>query len=74
MDLDLIFVIALLVGVFALPLIVSALSDKRWPVNGVVMLVIAGVAIAYTVQEDASRYTVENADTIVVEVLGRYIN
>jgi len=74
MDLDLIFVAGLLVGAFAIPSLVSAFADRRLPVQAVVMFIVAGVAIAYTIQEDAARYTVDNTDDVVVEVLGRYIN
>ncbi len=74
MDLDLIFVAGLLIGAFAIPSLVAAFADRRLPVQGVMMLIVAGVVIAYTIQEDSERYTFANTDDVVVEVLGRYLN
>ena len=70
MDSDLIFVVGLVLGAFAIPSFVSAYADKRWPW----MALAAGGAIYHVKGEDPDRYTVAAVDNIVVEVLGRYIN
>ena len=74
MDSDLIFVVGLLLGAFAIPSFVSAYADKRWPWMALVMALAAGGAIYHVKGEDPDRYTVAAVDNIVVEVLGRYIN
>ena len=74
MDLDLIFVGALLLGAFAIPAFVSAYSDRRWPIISVLMLAAAGYGLWFTNQQEPDRYTVAAVDDIVVEVLGRYLN
>ena len=74
MDLDLIFVAGLLVAAFSIPAFVSAFADRRWPAGALVMAVVGGLAVAYTIQEDGDRYTFANTDDVVVEVLGRFLN
>lgn len=74
MDLDLIFVGGLLLALFSIPALVSALSDRRWPTFALVLAVAGGLGIAYAMQEDQSRYTIANIDDVVVEVLGRILN
>ncbi|MCK0095934.1 hypothetical protein MWU60_10180 [Yoonia sp. F2084L] len=73
MDFDLIFVTGIALAAFALPSLVSAYSDRRWPKAAVVMLVIGGGAIAYAVQENSGAYSLATVPDMIVTVIGRYL-
>ncbi len=74
MDFDLIFVIGVLLIAFSIPSVVSAYADRRWPKQAVLMIVIAGVAIGYAMQENPDIYSVATIDDTILTVLGRYLN
>lgn len=74
MDFDLIFVIGVALVAFSIPAFVSAYSDRRWPKTAAVMLLVAGGAIAYAMQENPDVYSLATIDETIVTVLGRYLN
>ncbi len=74
MDIDLIFVVGVVVAAFAIPSLVSAFSDRRWPKQAALMLLIGGGAIAYAMQENPGVYGLSTIDDVVVDVVGRYLN
>lgn len=74
MDLDLIFVIGAALAAFSIPSLVNAYADRRLPKQAALMLIIAGVAMAYAIQENPDTYTLATIDDTVVNVLGRYFN
>ncbi len=74
MDLDLLFVTAIALVALAIPSAVAAYVDRRWPKNAIFMLVIAGVSIAYAMQENPDAYSLATIDDTVLTVLGRYLN
>jgi len=74
MDFDLIFVIGVVLVAFSIPAFVSAYSDRRLPKTAVVMLIVAGAAIAYAMQENPDVYSIATIDETIVNVLGRYLN
>lgn len=73
MGFDLIFVIGIALISFALPSLVSAYSDRRWPKAAGVMLVIGGGAIAYAAQENPDVYSIATVPNMIVTVIGRYL-
>lgn len=74
MDFDLIFVIGVTLAAFSIPSFVSAYADRRWPKQAVLMLLIAGGAIAYANQENPDVYSLATVDDTILLVLGRYLN
>ncbi|MDP5085940.1 MAG: hypothetical protein NWQ23_11010 [Yoonia sp.] len=74
MDFDLIFVIGVALAAFAVPSLVSAYADRRWPKQAALMLIIGGGAVAYAMQENPGVYSVATIDEVIVGVLGRYVN
>lgn len=74
MDFDLIFVIGVALIAFAIPSLVSAYSDRRWPKIAAVMLLVGGGAIAYAAQENPGAYSFETLDDVIVSVIGSLLN
>ena len=74
MDFDLIFVVGVVIAAFAIPSLVSAYADRRWPRQAVFMVLLGGLAIAYAMQENPGVYAVDTFDDVIVDVLGRYLN
>lgn len=74
MDIDLIFVVGVAVAAFAIPSVVSAYSDRRWPKQAALMLLIGGGAIAYAMQQNPGVYSLGTIDDAILLVLGRYLN
>ncbi len=74
MDLDLIFVIGVVLVAFAIPSLVSAFSDRRWPRLAVLMAVVGGGAVAYAMQENPGAYSFATLDDVVVSVVGGFVN
>lgn len=74
MDVDLIFVVGLVLAAFAIPSLVSAYSDRRWPKQAALMLLIAGGAVAFAMRENPDTYSVATIDDTILLVLGRYLN
>ncbi|KJZ19099.1 hypothetical protein [Loktanella sp. S4079] len=73
MDYDLIFVLGVLCCAFAIPALISAFSDRRFPRVAVLLVVLGGVSIAYAAQENPGVYGVGVIDEIFVDVIGRYL-
>ena len=74
MDFDLIFVVGVALIAFAIPSLVSAFSDRRWPKVAALMVLIGGMAIAYASQENPGAYSFETLDDVIVRVIGSFVN
>ncbi len=74
MDLDLIFVIGLIIAAFSIPALVNAFSDRRWPRGSAVALVVGVAAVIYVARQEPDLYTVDRVDDVFVSVVARYIN
>ncbi len=74
MDFDLIFVAGLIAAAFSVPTIIAALTDKRKPRLGLLLLVAGLGGAAYAVYTDPETYTVEAIPDVFVRVVGTYIN
>jgi uncharacterized membrane protein len=74
MDLELVFVIGLIVAAFSIPALVNAFSDRRWP-RGSALALIAGVGAAgFVVRQEPDLFTLDRVDDVFVSVVARYIN
>ncbi|MEL6960013.1 MAG: hypothetical protein AAGL89_13785 [Pseudomonadota bacterium] len=74
MDPDLMFVIGLVVGVFAIPSVMGAIADGRVPRAASIAVVVGGSLIALAINEKPSGYSLGDIPDIFVSVVGRYIN
>ncbi len=74
MNFDLIFVIGVTLLAFSIPSMVSAYSDRRWPRNAALMIIIGIVAIGYAAQENPGAYSLDTLDDVIVSVIGSFVN
>lgn len=74
MDIDLIFVVGIVIGAFSIPALVSAFADRRVPRAAAVFIIISGVMITYAAQMRPEPYALEKLDEVFVSVVARYIN
>jgi uncharacterized membrane protein len=71
MDTDLFFVVGVIIAVFSIPSIVSALTDGRAPRIPALMIIIGGLMIGYAMQQRPGVYGLETLpDTFVRVVAG----
>ncbi len=71
MDTDLFFVVGVIIAVFSIPAIVSALTDGRAPRIPALMIIIGGLMIGYAMQQRPGVYGLETLpDTFVRVVAG----
>jgi hypothetical protein len=74
LDSDLIFVIGLIVGVLAIPALLSAFSESRPPRAAAIMIMISAGLIAVAVLQKPGGYSVQEAPDIFTRVIGRLVN
>ena len=74
MDPDLIFVVGIIVGVLAIPSMLSTISDSRPPRAAAVLVLIAGVLIIVAIQKKPNGYGISDIPHAFVSVIGRYLN
>ena len=70
MDADTTFVIALVLGVLAIPAIVSAVSDGRTPRVATIVIMIAGGLMIYAINEKEGGYRISDVPKVVYKVIG----
>lgn len=73
MDYDLALVVGLVIGVFSIPSIVSAFSDRHTPRVAAITAVLAGCLIVYAVKGNPGGYTLDKIPDVLVRVVARYI-
>jgi len=73
-DPDLIFVIGLIVGILAVPALLSAFSESRAPRAAAIMIMIAAGLVAIAVIQKPGGYTLNEAPEILFSVVGRIVN
>jgi len=73
MDTDLILVIGIIIGVLAIPSMLSTISDSRPPRAAAVLVLIAGVLIVVAVQKKPNGYSIKDVPHAFITVLGRYV-
>ena len=67
-------VIGLVVGGFAIPSVMGALSDWRVPRAAAIAIIIAGGLVAFAVRDKPGGYSINEIPDVFVNVVGRYIN
>jgi hypothetical protein len=73
MDPDLLLVIGLVVGILAVPSMLSALSESRAPRAAAIVVLIAGVLVVVAMQTKGGGYTIAEIPQVFLNVIGRYI-
>lgn len=73
MDYDLYLVIGLVIAVFSVPAVVSALSDNRTPRVAAIVLIAGGGLVAWAATSKPAGYTLDEIPTVIVNVIGRYL-
>lgn len=73
MDPDLVLVIGVILGVFTVPSILSAISDGRAPRASALTILISGSMILWAVTKNPAAYTIEGLPDLFVQVVARYL-
>jgi hypothetical protein len=74
MDPDLLLIVGIMIGVLAVPSMLSALSESRAPRVAAVMVLIAGVLVVMALQNKPGGYTIAQIPDVFFKVVGRYVN
>lgn len=73
MNADLFLVIGLILGVFAIPSIVSSISDGRAPRVAAFVLIAAGCMVVYAIQQNPGGYALRDIPSAFVRVVGGFM-
>lgn len=73
MDADLAMASGLVLGVFSVPSLLSALSEARKPRVGALVLVIAGGMIIWAISQKPGGYTLAELPAVILDVMARYL-
>ena len=71
MDHDLALVI---IAVFSVPAVISALTDRRTPRVAAIAMIVGGGMAAWAMTQKPGGYTVSEVPDVVVRVIARYVN
>lgn len=74
MDYDLFLVIGLVIGILAIPSMLSAWVDSRTPRGSAMTVMISGVLIVIALTQNPKRYAFADLPHVFVSVVGRYLN
>lgn len=74
MDPDLMFIIGLVLLVFAIPPIFGAISEGRPPRAASILVLVGGGLLGLALYQKPSSYTVAGIPEVFMNVVGRYIN
>jgi hypothetical protein len=73
MDPDLALVIGLVLGVFAIPSIVSAITDARAPRVAAFTIVVSGGLLVWAIANKPGGYSINDIPGTVLSVVARYL-
>ena len=73
MDPDLVLVIGVVLGVFSVPSIVSAISEGRAPRVAAVTLILAGALILWAINASPEDFKFEDVPGAFVRVVAKYL-
>lgn len=73
MDPDLIFIIGLVLGVFSIPSILSALSDGHAPRVAAITIIASGLMVFWAVGNKPGGYDINEIPNVFVQVVARYL-
>lgn len=71
MDPDLFLVIGIIIGVLAIPSLLSAYAESRAPRMGAIFVLISGVLIVLAVKNKAGGYEIAQLPDVFFRVIGR---
>ncbi|MEI4262720.1 hypothetical protein [Roseovarius sp. D0-M9] len=74
MSSDQILVIGLVLGVFSIPAIVSALSDRRTPRVAALVLIAAGCLVVWAISKKPTGYSITDVPKAFVRVVGQLLD
>ncbi|WP_324751919.1 hypothetical protein [Roseovarius sp. Pro17] len=69
---DQILVLGVVLGIFSIPAIVSALSERRPPRVAALVLITAGCLVIWAVQKKPSGYSLTDVPKAFVRVVGQF--
>jgi len=72
MDSDLALVIGMVIAVFSVPSVLSAISDGRAPRASALTILIGGGLILFAIQTHPGGYALADVPDVVMEVVARY--
>jgi predicted membrane channel-forming protein YqfA (hemolysin III family) len=72
MNSDLILVIGVVLAIFSIPAIISALSDRRPPRVAALVLIAAGCLVVWALQKKPSGYSLTDVPHAFVRVVGQF--
>jgi len=73
MDIDLIFILGLIIGAFSIPALVSAFADRRVPKMPAISIMISAAMLTYAIQQKPDAYRFDRLDDVFVAVVARYL-
>lgn len=73
MDSDLLLVLGIILAVFSIPSIMSAMTDGRAPRASALTILIAGGLVLYAIQSQPGGYSLQEIPDVFVRVAARYI-
>jgi len=73
MDPDLAMAIGMVLAVFSIPSVLSALSDRRAPRVAMFTIIGAGGLILWALSNKPGGYSLSELPKLLIEVIGRYI-
>jgi hypothetical protein len=66
-------VIGIVIGIFAIPALLSAFSESRAPRTGAILVLISGVLLAVALSRKGGGYTIDQIPDVFMSVIKRYI-
>lgn len=73
MDADLAMALGLVLGVFSVPSLLSAMSEARAPRVGALVLMISGGLILWAITDKPGGYSVAELPAVILSVMARYL-
>jgi len=73
LDSDLFLVLGIILAGFAIPSVLSAMTDRRAPRASAVTILIAGGMILYAIQTQPGGYQLDKIPDVFVRVFARFI-
>lgn len=73
MNNDLILILGIIIGVLAVPSLISAFSSSRPPRTALILFVIGGGMISWAIIQQPNTYSFANLPDVFVRVIGRII-
>lgn len=74
MNTDIILVVGVILGVFSVPAILSAIADGRAPRVAAFTIISSGALVLYAVNANPGGYKLEDVPGAFVRVVGQFLN